>query len=493
MARIPYADTRPGSPGTPEFTMGQEQRRQGKADEDEIRMLNEQLDEMMRDPSLSSSDRQEVSELMDDIFRSEFGFQEASMGSVFKGAAQALGKQAKGAKAKILGGARITAQGIKDRAKSLTDRLRPKAEPGPKAKGDAGDFGASGFADDIAGARRAASASERASQSARGAAAKKGQVTRNRNVVEKGLRKGAPITVPGMVGLEIYDQLGGDEEPEAGEGRREDVIIGPDDPDYLHPEVSPERPGPSAVEDTRTPRQKRRFLPRGPGPGARSGSPGRMNPDYIPPPGEEAPEQSSAPPMTPVPDVPGEPRLDEVMPELANGFAEARPDDTRVATDQRIGDPSGLDVFRKKPQPVRPGLPVTGVPEDQPEAIPDMTPTDQDIEGLFNGEGMPERLQDDPSKDAVSAAFLRERGKAFGGAQGPIEGAPELYQEPGGIPWSETPEGQEFAAGDVMPPELVKPADMSDEEWAMLSDAEKRRLMQSDNNTFAGTFGVGTQ
>ena len=44
-----------------------------------------------------------------------------------------------------------------------------------------------------------------------------------------------------------------------------------------------------------------------------------------------------------------------------------------------------------------------------------------------------------------------------------------------------------------MPPELVKPADMSDEEWAMLSDAEKRRLMQSDNNTFAGTFGAGTQ
>ena len=114
-------------------------------------------------------------------------------------------------------------------------------------------------------------------------------------------------------------------------------------------------------------------------------------------------------------------------------------------------------MFRKKPQPgtqpVRPGLPVTGVPEDQPETIPDMTPTDQDIEGLFNGEGMPERFQDDPSKDAASAAFLRERGKAFGGAQGPIEGAPELYQEPGGIPFSETPEGKAFAAGDVMPPD----------------------------------------
>ena len=54
MARIPYADTRPGSPGTPEFTMGQEQRRQAKADESEIHMLNAELKEMMRDPSLSS-------------------------------------------------------------------------------------------------------------------------------------------------------------------------------------------------------------------------------------------------------------------------------------------------------------------------------------------------------------------------------------------------------------------------------------------------------
>ena len=479
MARIPYTDTRPGSPGTPEFTMGQEQRRQakeqGKADDAEIHMLNEQLDEMMRDPSLSSSDRQEVSELMDDIHFSEFGLQEATpgMGPFLKGVGQALGKQAKGAKAKILGGARTTAQGIRDRFTTLTDRLRPKAEPGPKAKGDAGDFGASGFADDIAGARRAASASERASQSARGAATKKGQATRKRNVVEKGLRKGAPITVPGMVGLEIYDQFGGDEEPQ------DEAItpeVSPEVSPEASPEVSPERPGPSAVEDTRTPRQKRKFISAGPG---RGRGVKRINPFYIPPPGEEAPEQQ-----------PGEPRLDEVMPELANGFAEARPDDTRVATDQRIGDPSGLDVFRKKPQPgtqpVRPGLPVTGVPEDQPETIPDMTPTDQDIEGLFNGEGMPERLQDDPSKDAVSAAFLRERAEDFGGPQ-------DVSQKPGGIPWSETPEGQEFAAGDVMPPELVKPADMSDEEWAMLSDAEKRRLMQSDNNTFAGTFGAGTQ
>ena len=303
---------------------------------------------------------------------------------------------------------------------------------------------------------------------------------------------------------DTYQKTFGEEPPEDDTPETPEVPETPEEPSLRIPGLEPPTEDPEAdtegPEDTRTPRQKRKFLPRGPGPGARSGSPGRMNPDYIPPPGEETPEQSPTPPMTSVPDVPdvpGEPRLDEVMPELANGFAEARPDDTRVATDQRIGDPSGLDIFRKKPQPgtqpIRPGLPVTGVPEDQPEAIPDMTPTDQDIEGLFNGEGMPERLQDDPSKDAVSAAFLRERGKAFGGAQGPIEGAPELYQEPGGIPFSETPEGQEFAAGDVMPPELVKPADMSDEEWAMLSDAEKRRLMQSDNNTFTGTFGAGTQ
>ena len=212
MARIPFADAPQYTPGTPEYTMGQEQRRQAKeqakADEAEIRMLNEQLDEMMRDPSLSSSDRQEVSELMDDIHFSEFGLQEATpgMGPFLKGVGQALGKQAKGAKAKILGGARTTAQGFRDRFKTLTDRLRPKAEPGPKAKADAGDFGTSGFYDDVAGAKRAASEKARAAQSARSAAAKKGQVTRKRNVVEKGLRKGAPITVPGMVGLEVLNQ-----------------------------------------------------------------------------------------------------------------------------------------------------------------------------------------------------------------------------------------------------------------------------------------------
>ena len=94
---------------------------------------------------------------------------------------------------------------------------------------------------------------------------------------------------------------------------------------------------------------------------------------------------------------------------------------------------------------------MTGVPGEQPEAIPDMTPTDQDIEGLFNGQGMPERFQDDPSKDAVSAAFLRERGKAFGDARGQIEGAPGLYEEPEGVDFIDTPEGQALLQNRMTP------------------------------------------
>ena len=130
---------------------------------------------------------------------------------------------------------------------------------------------------------------------------------------------------------------------------------------------------------------------------------------------------------------------------------------------------------------------------EQPEAISDMTPTDQDIEGLFDGQGMPERFQDDPSKDAVSAAFLRERAKAFGDARGQIEGAPELYEEPEGVDFIDTPEGQAFLQSDVMPPELVKPDYMSDEEWATLSDAEKRRIMAEGDTSFASTFGANTR
>jgi hypothetical protein len=250
---------------------------------------------------------------------------------------------------------------------------------------------------------------------------------------------------------DTYQETFGEEPPE------DDTPNTPETPE------TPEPPGPGfqiipaptedPEEDTEAPETPSR-RPRGGHPGNRRGRQGpggtwRDDPPYPPRRGLERPvlpitevpggEQPEAP------DIPGEPRLDELMPELANRFAPARPDKTRVVTDQRIGDPRGLDIFRKKPQPgTRPELPVTGVPEDQPEDIPDMVPTDQDIERLFNGEGMPDRFQDDPSKDAVSAAFLRERGKAFGGAQGQIEGAPPLYQEPEGVAFIDTPEGQAF-------------------------------------------------
>ena len=214
-------------------------------------------------------------------------------------------------------------------------------------------------------------------------------------------------------------------------------------------------------EDEGTPRSRRR--PRlvpvpGRGPSFRKRS-------IFGPRGEEAdPEsaQRSELPMTGVPEdqpeaipdmMPEDPQLDQIMPELANQFAPARRDKTDVVTDQRIGDPSGLDFVRPKPTTPeqRPELPMTGVPGEQPEAIPDMTPTDQDIEGLFDGQGMPERFQDDPSKDAVSAAFLRERGRAFGDARGQIEGAPGLYEEPEGVDFIDTPEGQALLQNRMTP------------------------------------------
>ena len=236
----------------------------------------------------------------------------------------------------------------------------------------------------------------------------------------------------------------------------------PSAPEEPQPGLQVPMPGqeeePEGPQDTRTPRQKRKFIST---PGRPRGVK-RMNPFYVPPPGgEEAdPEAAQRPglPMTPVPEgqpeaipgmMPEEPQIDQAMPELAK----ARRDKTDVVTDQRIGDPSGLDFVRPKPAAPeqRPELPMTGVPGEQPEAIPDMTPTDQDIEGLFNGQGMPERFQDDPSKDAVSAAFLRERGKAFGDARGQIEGAPGLYEEPEGVDFIDTPEGQALLQNRMTP------------------------------------------
>ena len=131
----------------------------------------------------------------------------------------------------------------------------------------------------------------------------------------------------------------------------------------------------------------------------------------------------------------------------ASDLAETSPE--LVRRQEYVPPPGGEEAETDVEQ--RPELPMTGVPGEQPEAIPDMTPTDQDIEGLFNGQGMPEKFQDDPSKDAVSAAFLRERAKAFGDARGQIEGAPGLYEEPEGVDFINTPEGQALLQNRMTP------------------------------------------
>jgi len=83
-----------------------------------------------------------------------------------------------------------------------------------------------------------------------------------------------------------------------------------------------------------------------------------------------------------------------------------------------------------------------------------------------------------------------------------MEGAPPTYQEPEGVDFIDTPEGQAFLQSDVMPPELVKPPHMKDEEWEGLSDDEKRRIVQYENArarsmqgnaSFSNTFGASTQ
>ena len=151
-----------------------------------------------------------------------------------------------------------------------------------------------------------------------------------------------------------------------------------------------------------------------------------------------------------------------------------------------------LDYNREEPSAPeqRPELPMTGVPGEQPEAIPDMTPTDQEIENLLSGKGVPDRFSDDTS--VVSDAFRRERDRAFGRQPGDV-----YYERDGmaaeGGDFERSPEGQAFLQSDVMPPELVKPDYMSDEEWATLSDAEKRRIMAEGNTSFASTFGANTR
>ena len=88
----------------------------------------------------------------------------------------------------------------------------------------------------------------------------------------------------------------------------------------------------------------------------------------------------------------------------------------------------------------------------QPEETEDDIPTDEDIEGLFNGEGMPSKFAGrGDTEGVVSDAFRQARDTAFGRQPG------DVYYEKDGmaadIPWSETPEGKAFAAGDVMPPD----------------------------------------
>ena len=418
MARIRKAEEPQFTPGTPEFTMAQEQRRQTRQEEEELKEMYQTLLDLSISSELSSSERQEVQDLMNEFDQSGYGFLEAGVGS---GIFRAIGGAFKSPRAqKILGGIRQAPGVLRDKASALANRFgvgKGKSAAGSKsgAKGDAGDFGTSGFADDIAGARRAKAASDRktAAEAAERKAAgiAKGQRTRKRNIANKGLRKGAPVTGPVGLGGAAYmtSQLMDGEEPQQ---PRE--YLGPYSPEYysdlplvpMPTETSPEEPQPGlqlpmpgqeeepeGSEDTRTPWQKRRFLPRRPG----QGSQGRLrrNPRYVPPPG---------------------------------------------------GEEAEADVEQ------RPELPMTGVPGEQPEAIPDMTPTDQDIEGLFNGEGMPERFQDDPSRHAASAAFLRERDKAFGRfPDTSMEGAPGLYEEPEGVDFINTPEGQALLQNRMTP------------------------------------------
>ena len=434
MARIRKAEEPQFTPGTPEFTMAQEQRRQTRQEEEELKEMYQTLLDLSISSELSSSERQEVQDLMNEFDQSGYGFLEAGVGS---GIFRAIGGAFKSPRAqKILGGIRQAPGVLRDKASALANRFgvgKGKSAAGSKsgAKGDAGDFGTSGFADDIAGARRAKAASdiktaaEAAERKAAGIA--KGQRTRKRNIANKGLRKGAPVTGPVGLGGAAYmtSQLMDGEEPQ-----QPGEYLGPYSPEYYSD-------------------------------------------------------------------------LAETSPELVR--RQARAASTNVVTDQRTGDPSGLDAFRPKPTtPETPGM-TPRVPSQKPDA-PDSeqpitsaptseqpitsAPTDEEIENLLSGEGVPDRFSDDTG--VVSDAFRRERDRAFGRQPGDV-----YYERDGmaaeGGDFERSPEGQAFLQSDVMPPELVKPDYMSDEEWATLSDAEKRRIMAEGDTSFASTFGAGTQ
>ena len=386
MARIRKAEEPQFTPGTPEFTMAQEQRRQqrqgvsdfvtglpgqyleGQKEQQELSNMMSMLLSLSMDSSLSSSERQEARELVEDLKAS--GISESGVGAVVRAIGSGISKLTKNPTAqKITGGTRASISAIRDKASSFLNKVRPKT----KAKGDAGDFGTSGFADDIGGARRAQAAKTKYEV---------GRADELKDILKGSVVGGIPASAllawaykrgilgqgeePQQSGLaETSPELVRRQEKEAGrewpypyktpEGPRPplDYTEDPRPPlDYNREEPSaPEEPSaleepqprlqlpmpgqeeePEGPEDTRTPRQKRKFIST---PGRPRGAK-RRNPFYVPPPG---------------------------------------------------GEEAEADVEQ------RPGLPMTGVPGEQPEAIPDMTPTDQDIEGLFDGQGMPERFQ----------------------------------------------------------------------------------------------------
>ena len=383
MARIRKAEEPQFTPGTPEFTMGQEQRRQARQEEEELQEMYRVLQDLSVSPDLSSSERQEVDDLIDEFNQSGHGIQESG----FAGIGRAIGGAFKSPRAqKILGGIRQAPGVLRDKASSFFDKVRPKT----KSYSDS-------FWDSIDAGKKARSAQAQKAGRASGFKRRDAERGKYDPAVSRNVRTTAGAMGAGLIGNEIVDRMGLSASDIADKPTPSPQEVAPDQPPSAPEETAPT--GPSVVEDTRTPRQKRKFIST---PGRPRGVK-RMNPFYVPPPGGE-----------------------EADPEAAQ----------------------------------RPELPMTGVPGEQPEAIPDMMPTDQDIEGLFNGQGMPERFQDDPSKHAVSVAFRRERDKAFGRyPDTSMEGAPGLYEEPEGVDFIDTPEGQALLQNRMTP--------MSPEEQAL--------------------------
>ncbi len=224
---------------------------------------------------------------------------------------RAGGKAAKGAiKGAKKFGDDITWE-IKNALETAQDYIRkpaPKTRVGPVAGAKGEQFKEAGKA-----------AAEAAERKAAGIA--KGKKTKARNIANKGLRKSAPVTGPVGLGGAAYmtSQLMDGEELQQ---PRE--YLGPYSPEYYSDlaETSPElvrtldydreepQPGlqlpmpgqgeePEGPEDTRTPRQKRKFIS---APGRPRGAK-RRNPFYVPPPGGEEAETDVAEPEVAEPEV----------------------------------------------------------------------------------------------------------------------------------------------------------------------------------------------